>query len=172
MGHRFPPASSYVALQTMRANRRTDTKPELMLRSALHRRGLRFRKDFKLCIDGISPVRPDVVFTRARVAIFIDGCFWHRCPEHYQRPRANREFWDQKIARSVERDISVDAALKRSGWIVLRFWEHTAIDEITERVAEVVGAQAESRRDRPRVEPAAARAEPDGRRQSACRAQS
>jgi len=83
-------------------------------------------------------VRPDVVFTRARVAVFIDGCFWHRCPEHYQRPKANREFWDAKIGGSVERDQCVDAALMGAGWTVLRFWEHTPSDEIAGRVAEVV----------------------------------
>jgi DNA mismatch endonuclease (patch repair protein) len=70
--------------------------------------------------------------------VFIDGCFWHRCPEHYQRPKANREFWDAKIGGSVERDQCVDAALMGAGWTVLRFWEHTPSDEIAGRVAEVV----------------------------------
>ena len=86
----------------MLANRRSDTKPELLVRSALHRIGLRFRKDFRIDFAG-GGSQPDIVFTRARLAVFVDGCFWHRCVEHYQRPKANREFWDERIqARLTE----------------------------------------------------------------------
>jgi DNA mismatch endonuclease (patch repair protein) len=118
-----PAPSSLCARQTMRANRRADTAPELALRSELHRAGLRFRKDLRLKLGGAS-VRPDVVFTRAKVAVFVDGCFWHSCPEHGRTPKANRGYWEPKLARNVERDRSNDAALVDHGWRVLRFFEH------------------------------------------------
>lgn len=118
-----PPPSSHCARQTMRANRRADTGPERALRSELHRLGLRFRKDLRLRFDGHS-VRPDIVFTKAKVAVFVDGCFWHRCPEHGQMPKANRSYWEPKLRRNVERDRANDAVLTQSGWKVLRFFEH------------------------------------------------
>lgn len=73
--------------------------------------------------------RPDVVFPRARVAVFVDGCFWHRCPEHCQMPKANRDYWEPKLTRNVERDREADAALKSAGWTVLRFFEHVPVTE-------------------------------------------
>jgi DNA mismatch endonuclease, patch repair protein len=136
---RSPAASSYTALQTMRANRRSNTKPELLVLSTLHRRGLRFRKDFRIDLSSGGSVRPDVVFTRARVAVLIDGCFWHRCPEHFQRPRANRSFWDAKIQGSVDRDARVNEALTLDGWRVLRIWEHTPAEDAAAYVAHVLG---------------------------------
>src|SRR5690348_13275007 len=117
----------------MTANRRTDTKPEILLRSALHGLGLRFRKDHRIDLDGLR-VRPDIVFTRARVAIFVDGCFWHRCPEHGQMPRANRDYWEPKLARNVERDQQVAAALRGAGWTVIRIWEHETLEMATGRI--------------------------------------
>lgn len=69
-------------------------------------------------------VRPDFVFRREKVAVFVDGCFWHGCPEHYRRPKGNRSFWDAKIARNIERDAEVTKALRKAGWRVLRLWEH------------------------------------------------
>jgi DNA mismatch endonuclease (patch repair protein) len=69
-------------------------------------------------------VRPDVVFTKSRIAIFIDGCFWHGCPDHGTMPRANREYWEAKLAANKERDRAVDEALRDAGWNVLRFWAH------------------------------------------------
>src|SRR5437764_852488 len=121
----------------MLANRRVDTTPERRLRSQLHRLGLRFRKDLPVALGGRS-VRPDVVFTRARVAVFVDGCFWHRCPEHFQMPRANREYWEPKLTRNVERDGEADAALQAAGWVVVRVWEHEAADAAAGRVADIV----------------------------------
>ena len=94
----------------MRANRRRDTKPERLLRSELHRRGLRFRKDLRIQVEGGS-ARPDVIFTRARVAVFIDGCFWHSCPQHGEIPRANRDFWQTKLQGNIDRDRRNTAAL-------------------------------------------------------------
>jgi len=113
----------------MRANRRTDTKPELALRHALHRLGYRYRKDYRLDLDGGRRVRPDIAFTARKVAVFVDGCFWHACPEHGSKPRANEWYWGPKLIKNVERDRVNDAALILAGWTVVRLWEHVTIDE-------------------------------------------
>ena len=121
----------------MRANRRANTTPELALRSELQRLGLRFRKDLPLKLSA-GRVRPDVVFTRAKVAVFVDGCFWHLCPEHSQIPKANRDYWEPKLARNVERDRRNDAALIEDGWRVIRFFEHVPAREAAEMVNKAV----------------------------------
>ena len=108
----------------MRANRRTDTKPELALRRALHSRGYRYRKDYRLDLDGGQRVRPDIAFTARRVAVFVDGCFWHCCPQHGSKPAVNVGYWDPKLRRNVERDRAADTALAAAGWEVVRVWEH------------------------------------------------
>jgi DNA mismatch endonuclease (patch repair protein) len=112
----------------MLANRRRDTGPEMALRSLLHGAGLRFRTDYRVRASGRS-VRVDIAFTRRHLAVFVDGCFWHCCPEHSQIPRSNEVYWRPKLARNVERDREVDDALKMAGWSVLRFWEHTPPEE-------------------------------------------
>ncbi|MEP1123393.1 MAG: very short patch repair endonuclease [Ilumatobacter sp.] len=119
-----------------RKQRRRDTKPEVALRSALHRQGLRFRVDRKV-LPGMRS-RPDIVFGPAKVAVFVDGCFWHRCPEHGTRPKNNQEWWDQKLDANVARDRRVDAELREAGWEVIRFWEHEDPLEAAERTASVV----------------------------------
>lgn len=125
----------------MSAIRRANTKPEMALRSALHRAGFRFRKDFRIDLpDG--RVRPDIVFTRRRVAVFLDGCFWHVCPEHGTEPRNNEWYWAPKLRRNVERDLRADAALQAAGWGVVRIWEHESLDEA---VAAVRAALKEDR---------------------------
>ena len=113
----------------MRANRRTDTKPELALRHALHRLGYRYRKDYRLDLDGGRRVRPDIAFTGRKVAVFVDGCFWHACPEHGSKPRANEWYWGPKLIKNVERDRINDAALILAGWTVVRLWEHVPLDD-------------------------------------------
>ena len=113
----------------MRANRRSDTKPELALRHALHRLGYRYRKDYRLDLDGGRRVRPDIAFTARKVAVFVDGCFWHACPEHGSKPRANEWYWGPKLIKNVERDRVNDAALILAGWTVVRLWEHVPVDE-------------------------------------------
>lgn len=113
----------------MKANRRTDTKPELALRHALHRLGYRYRKDYRLDLDSGRRVRPDIVFTARKVAVFVDGCFWHACPEHGSKPRANEWYWGPKLIKNVERDRVNDAALILAGWAVVRLWEHVPLDE-------------------------------------------
>jgi len=121
----------------MKANRRTDTKPELALRHALHRLGYRYRKDYRLDLDGGRRVRPDIVFTARKLAVFVDGCFWHACPEHGSKPKNNEWYWTPKLVRNVERDRVNDASLKLAGWTVVRLWEHVPVDEA---VATVVTA--------------------------------
>jgi DNA mismatch endonuclease, patch repair protein len=120
----------------MQQVKRRDSRAEVALRSELHRRGLRFRVDLPIHLPERT-VRPDVVFTRARLAVFVDGCFWHCCPEHGNEPKANTDYWQPKLARNVARDRSVDAALAASAWQVLRAWEHEAPAAVAERVASV-----------------------------------
>lgn len=119
--------------RNMRANRRTDTKPEIALRAALHRLGYRFRKDLRFQVGGVR-VRPDIVFTRRRVAIFIDGCFWHACPEHGTLPKNNREWWREKLRRNTERDHEKDEALDAQGWLVVHIWEHVPTADAADAV--------------------------------------
>lgn len=117
----------------MRANRKTGSKPEVRLRSALHRRGLRFRKNLLIRLDGLR-VRPDIVFPKQKVAVFVDGCFWHRCLTHGASPRANSAYWTAKLDRNVKRDSLVSSALGESGWSVVRVWEHTSPEEAVSAV--------------------------------------
>ncbi|MEX1142786.1 MAG: very short patch repair endonuclease [Thermoleophilaceae bacterium] len=119
----YPHPTSSDVSRRMRANRRSGTRPEVALRSALHALGLRFRKDHPIRLPD-RVVRPDVVFTRQRLAVFVDGCFWHRCPTHGTAPRANSDYWGPKLARNVERDRKVDRSLTAAGWRVVRAWEH------------------------------------------------
>lgn len=121
----------------MRANRGRDTGPELAVRRALHAMGLRYRVDHPLPFDRRR--RGDIVFTRAKVAVFIDGCFWHGCPDHGVMPRTNSAFWAAKIARNRERDADTTARLVEQGWVVLRFWEHEDLPSIVERCIAAVG---------------------------------
>lgn len=123
----------------MRAIRRRDTRPELKIRSLLHRSGLRYRVDHRIG-TGRSAPRPDIAFTKQRIAVFIDGCFWHQCPEHATMPRENREFWEAKLARNVERDRENDVALELMGWTVLRFWEHEAAENVAAAIIASVRA--------------------------------
>jgi DNA mismatch endonuclease (patch repair protein) len=126
----------------MRANRRTDTKPELALRHALHRLGYRYRKDHRLDLDGGRRVRPDIAFTARKVAVFVDGCFWHACPEHGSKPKANEWYWGPKLIKNVERDRVNDAALILAGWTVVRLWEHVPLDEAVTTVVTALTAAA------------------------------
>lgn len=122
----------------MRANRRTDTKPEVALRKALHRLGYRYRKDFPLRLDGGVRVRPDIVFTARKVAVFVDGCFWHVCPEHGRRPTTNEWYWTPKLQRNIQRDQLANEALRDSGWRVVRVWEHEQLDIAVAAVVEAI----------------------------------
>lgn len=121
----------------MRANPRRDTKPEVLLRSLLHRRGLRFRKDLPIRLTERT-VRPDIVFTRQHLAVFVDGCFWHCCPIHGTSPKANTGYWGPKLKRNVERDRTVNEQLFNAGWTVLRAWEHEPAEAVVSRVIEAL----------------------------------
>lgn len=112
--------------------RSRDTSPEVALRRELWHGGWRYRTHVAL------PGTPDLVFHRRRVAVFVDGCFWHGCPEHYRAPAANAEFWVAKVERNSRRDARVDAALAAAGWRVVRVWEHEVRDGSA--VAAVVAA--------------------------------
>lgn len=95
-----------------------DTRPEIALRTALWTLGLRYRLHYPI------PGRPDVVFPRQRVAVFVDGCFWHRCPEHSVKPMTNSAFWKDKLSKNVQRDRRNECELAELGWTFVRFWEH------------------------------------------------
>ncbi|MGN6408705.1 MAG: very short patch repair endonuclease, partial [Curtobacterium sp.] len=105
---------------------RRDTAPELALRRELHRRGRRFFVDRQVSrqVSRQCRVRPDIVFPRARIAVFVDGCFWHYCEEHAHLPKANAELWRRKLLANRQRDAQNQAILVSEGWRVLRFWEH------------------------------------------------
>ena len=128
-GQRQPaPKSAMVSAQMSRMPRR-DSKPEVAVRRALHAAGLRFRVN-----DRRLPGRPDIVLTRARIAVFIDGCFWHACPQHGVLPKNNREWWREKLDTNVERDERKDQELIEQGWTPLHFWEHEPIGEVAAQI--------------------------------------
>ena len=108
----------------MRSNRRVDTKPEIALRSLLHRSGLRFRKDYAIRLPNGKVVHSDIAFTRRKVAVFVDGCFWHCCPDHGTMPKSNQAYWATKLKRNEIRDRQTNYQLQIAGWRVIRFWEH------------------------------------------------
>lgn len=130
-----PAASSPAALARMVRQRRRDTRPEMDIRRLLHARGMRYRVDAAL--PGMRR-RADLVFTTARVAVFVDGCFWHGCPKHGTQPKNNAAWWADKIAANVDRDRDTDRRLIADGWSVLRIWEHEAPEMAAARIAEVV----------------------------------
>jgi DNA mismatch endonuclease, patch repair protein len=129
-------ASSEVVRKQMQANRNRDTKPELELRSRVHELGLRYR----VATRPLPSIRrtADLVFTRARVAVFLDGCFWHGCPDHHRPSHRNEEFWREKITRNRERDAETNKMLEEAGWTVVRIWEHENPELAAIRVRETV----------------------------------
>jgi DNA mismatch endonuclease (patch repair protein) len=122
-----------------------DTKPEILLRDALWRMGLRYRLKSKLI------GKPDLVFPTARVAIFVDGCHWHCCPHHWVRPKSNTTFWDAKFQRNRSRDAKVNQLLIKDGWRVLRFWEHQVKADIATVATTVYGEVTEAQVAEPRL---------------------
>ncbi|MEU8118644.1 very short patch repair endonuclease [Spirillospora sp. NPDC049024] len=134
-----PWASTPAVRAVMRANKGKDTKPELRLRSAVHALGLRYRVSAR----PLPSIRrtADLVFAGPKVAVFLDGCFWHGCPEHHRPARRNSEFWKSKIERNRERDRETDQKLTEAGWAVLRIWEHEDLKSAAQRVADLVQAR-------------------------------
>lgn len=116
----------------MQGNRKRDTRPEVSLRRNLHARGLRYRVAAKPLPD--RPWTADVVFRGSRLAVFVDGCYWHGCPEHYACPRTNSGYWSAKIERNRARDTQVNAELQAAGWTALRIWEHEPVNTAADRV--------------------------------------
>ena len=133
----YPTPTSPAATKRMRSNRRLDTKPEVALRSLLHRSGLRFKKDYPVRLPDGRTVHLDIAFTRKKIAVFVDGCFWHSCPEHGSTPRSNQEYWIPKLNQNVERDKNVGTGLKAKGWQVIRVWEHTHPGDAAKQVLDI-----------------------------------
>lgn len=120
-------ASSAARRRNMQAIRSRDTQPERLIRRLVHASGLRYRVAAKPIPDLRRTA--DIVFRPAKVAVFIDGCYWHGCPEHYVPPRTNPGYWSDKVARNMSRDRDTNERLEAAGWLVLRFWEHEASDD-------------------------------------------
>jgi len=139
-----PAASSAEALKRMQVTRRRDTDPEIAVRRLLHAAGLRFRVD-QAVLPGIRR-RVDIVFAHARVAVFIDGCFWHCCPKHRTHPKANANWWAEKLRTNQVRDRDTNRRLAAAGWRVERIWEHEDPMRAAARVASIVRARLGSPR--------------------------
>ncbi|MFJ8211922.1 very short patch repair endonuclease [Streptomyces sp. NPDC096033] len=133
-------ASSAARRRNMQAIRSRDTKPEWIIRRLVHAQGLRYR----VAARPLPRLRrtADLVFGPAKVAVFIDGCYWHGCPEHYVPPKTNQGYWSEKVARNIARDRDTDQQLEEAGWLVLRFWEH----EGSEACAAAIAAAVQERR--------------------------
>ena len=129
-----PTPSSDAARRRMEATGRKDTAAEMRVRRILHRKGLRYRVDFPVLNKPRR--RADIVFTKAKVAVFVDGCFWHGCPKHGTWPKAN--FWREKIETNQTRDRDTDERLKKVGWSVIRVWEHEDPDMVAKRIEKIV----------------------------------
>jgi DNA mismatch endonuclease (patch repair protein) len=134
-----PPAGSAAVRKVMQGNRSEGTRPEVAVGSALHRRGLRYRKHVRP--DPATNCKADFVFRPARVAVFVDGCFWHGCPEHGRVPADPTGYWAVKLCRNVERDRRNDLALEKAGWWVLRCWEHDHPEVVAAAVEALVRAR-------------------------------
>lgn len=129
-------ASSAGSRATMRANRGRDTKPEIAVRRIVHASGYRYRVNARPEKDLRRTA--DLFFSRVKVAVFIDGCFWHGCPDHYIPPKANDGYWSEKVSRNHARDIETRAILEERGWEVLRFWEHEPAQYVASKVMRTV----------------------------------
>lgn len=125
----------------MQGNRRRDTQPEMGVRRLLHRAGYRYRVDVRPLPE--LNRRADIVFRPHKVAVFMDGCYWHGCPDHGTRPRTNASYWGSKIEGNMARDRDTDERLTEAGWTVLRYWEHQDAHEVA---AQVMEALKEARR--------------------------
>ncbi|WP_079131824.1 very short patch repair endonuclease [Streptomyces nanshensis] len=136
-------ASSAARRRNMQAIRSRDTKPEQQIRRLVHAEGLRYRVSAR----PLTSLRrtADMVFRPWKVAVFIDGCYWHGCPEHYVPPKTNSGYWSQKVLRNMERDRDTDKRLIEAGWLVLRFWEHEASDVCANEIVTVVRRQRADR---------------------------
>lgn len=141
IGRERPKPKNDMVRRFMQRLPRRDTAPEIALRRALHRRGLRFR------IHRTDlPGRPDIALARLRLAIFVDGCFWHGCPEHAVAPKNNAAWWAEKIGTNRARDLRKDAELRRIGWDVIHVWEHEDPERVAARLEQRWRSAASARR--------------------------
>ncbi|MET9917822.1 very short patch repair endonuclease [Streptomyces sp. NPDC006435] len=138
-------ASSAARRRNMQAIRSRDTKPEQLIRKLVHAQGLRYRVAARPLPDLRRTA--DLVFRPAKVAVFIDGCYWHGCPEHYIPPKTNSGYWSEKVARNMARDRDTNQRLTEAGWMVLRFWEHQDSDACA---ASIISTVLDRRRNLPR----------------------
>jgi DNA mismatch endonuclease (patch repair protein) len=116
-----------------------DTAPEVAVRKLLHASGLRYRVNVP--VPGMPRRSIDIVFPKAKIAIFLDGCFWHGCPQHATHPKANAEWWRTKLDKNMARDVETTEHLRAAGWTVLRFWEHEPSDACAHTIADAVLAR-------------------------------
>ena len=123
--------------------RKRDNGPEMAVRRLLHARGARYRVCFRIPEQRRRTI--DIAFVRARLAVYIDGCFWHGCPEHLHMPKANSDWWVAKLAMNQARDASATAQLRSLGWTVLRFWEHESPEEVVRQVVATLEARTQGR---------------------------
>ena len=127
-------APSTATSSRMRRQKTSGTQCELQVRRALHARGSRFRVDFRPL--PAATTRVDIGWRGVKLAVFIDGCFWHRCPEHFVMPKTNAAWWHNKLQKNTERDRRIDGQLRQAGWTVLRFWEHEPPNEVAATILE------------------------------------
>ncbi|MFF9405863.1 very short patch repair endonuclease [Streptomyces anandii] len=139
------PSSAAVSARMSRQSSR-DTVPEVAVRRLLHASGLRYRVNVP--VPGMPRRTIDIVFGKYKIAIFMDGCFWHGCPEHATQPKANSEWWRKKLDRNMSRDVETTGHLTEAGWTVLRFWEHEDPLKVAVRVQEVIGNKQAELADR------------------------
>ncbi|MEV8014930.1 very short patch repair endonuclease [Streptomyces sp. NPDC086554] len=132
----------------MSKQRSRDTKPEVAVRRLLHSAGLRYR--LQRPVPGMVRNTIDIAFPGPHVAIFIDGCFWHGCPEHATFPKSNPEFWREKIDKNAMRDTRTTAHLESLGWTVLRFWEHEKPEQVAAQVTAALRSAKNAGRSAPR----------------------
>jgi DNA mismatch endonuclease (patch repair protein) len=125
----------------MRGNRKRDTSPEVALRAELHHRGRRFRKNAAISVDGVR-VSVDILFPSVRVAVFVDGCFWHGCERHGTSPRINGGYWAEKLAGNRARDARNNQLLGDGGWAVVRVWEHDVLARAADTVETALASRA------------------------------
>jgi DNA mismatch endonuclease (patch repair protein) len=136
----------------MQRQRRKDTEPELLIRRALHRAGLRYRVGVP--VPGLRRRTIDIAFTRIKLAVFVDGCFWHGCPEHATWPKANAGWWEAKILKNRSRDRETNVRLQEAGWRVVRIWEHEPPDQAATHLLETVAVLRGDRPGADTVQPA------------------
>ncbi|MEU6853000.1 very short patch repair endonuclease [Actinacidiphila alni] len=147
-----PPPGSWASSESRRRNmqaiRSRDTAPEWLVRRLVHAQGLRYRVAARP-LPGLRRTA-DMVFRPTKVAVFIDGCYWHGCPEHYVSPKTNPGYWSEKVAKNMARDRDTNERLSEAGWTVLRFWEHESPDTCALTIAATVDKlrAGRGRRDR------------------------